>query len=209
MTIPDPAPVFYYDFGSPNAYLAHRVLPKIERRTSAKFHYTPVLLGGLFKLSGNRSPVEAFANVPLRLAYDQREIERFVSWHGLGDFRPNPYFPVNTLMLMRGAVAAEGLGVSERYIEAVFHFMWEDPRKLDDPAELTRAFGETDLPTKALLALAVDQDIKDRLAENTRLAHERGAFGVPTFLIGEELYFGKDRLEQVETVLMSSDATHG
>ncbi len=191
-------PIFYFDFGSPNAYLAHRVIPDIEARSGARFRYVPVLLGGLFKLSGNSAPLVAFAGVPKKIAYEMREIERFVARYELTAFRLNPHFPVNTLMLMRGAVAAEAEGVAERYIEAMFRFMWEDGRKLDDPAVLARSVAEAGLPAERLLAGAQDQAVKDRLAANTQAAYDQGAFGIPSFLAGGELYFGKDRLRDIE-----------
>src|SRR5215472_15563858 len=102
---------FLFDFGSPNAYLAHRVIPAIEARTGAKFVYTPVLLGGVFKATGNRSPMEAYAGIASKLAYEALETRRFVAHHGLTRYRPNPHFPVNTLGIMRGAEAARDLGV--------------------------------------------------------------------------------------------------
>jgi 2-hydroxychromene-2-carboxylate isomerase len=196
-------PIFYFDFGSPNAYLAHRLIPGIEARTGARFRYLPVLLGGLFKLTGNQAPMAAFANVPSKLAYERREMERFVERHKLSAFRMNPHFPVNTLMLMRGAVAAEAEGVFEPYVEAMFRFMWEEPRKLDDPAVLARTLSDASLPAERLLARAQQQDTKDRLAANTQAACDRGAFGIPSFLVGDELYFGKDRLRDVEDQLTS------
>ena len=191
-------PVFYFDFGSPNAYLAHRVLPGVEARTGARFEYVPVLLGGLFKLSGNQSPMTAFSAIPKKLAYEMLEMRRFVARHGLAVFRMNPHFPVNTLALMRGAVAAEEEGVFAPYVETMFHFMWEEPRKLDDPAELGAALLEAGLPAERLMKRSQEQAVKDRLAANTQSAYDRGAFGVPTFLVGDEFFFGKDRLRDVE-----------
>ena len=193
---------FLFDFGSPNAYLAHRVIPGIEARTGGRFHYVPVLLGGLFKLSGNQAPMLAFAGVPNKLAYERREMARFIEKHGLTAFRMNPHFPVNTLGLMRGAVAAEDEGVFEPYVEAMFHFMWEEPRKLDDPAVLAETLAEAGLPAERLIARAQEQEIKDRLVANTQAAYERGAFGIPSFLVGDELWFGKDRLPDVEEQLI-------
>jgi 2-hydroxychromene-2-carboxylate isomerase len=193
-------PIFWFDFGSPNAYLAHRVVPAIEARTGARFRYVPVLLGGLFKLTGNQAPMVAFAGVPTKLAYERREMERFIAAHAI-PFRMNPHFPVNTLALMRGAVAAEAEGVFDAYVEGMFHFMWEEPRKLDDPTVLAHALAEAGLPADRLLARAVDRDVKGRLAANTQDAFAHGAFGIPTFLVGGELYFGKDRLREVEEAL--------
>jgi 2-hydroxychromene-2-carboxylate isomerase len=192
-------PIFYFDFGSPNAFLAHRVIPEIEARIGRRFVYRPVLLGGLFKLTGNRSPVEAFADIPAKLAYDRLEMGRFIARHGIV-FRMNPFFPVNTLHLMRGAVAAERDGVFDEYVEAIFHFMWEEPRKLDDPEILRDTLVEAGLP-EALLARSQDAEVKARLIANTQDAFDHGAFGIPSFLVGTELYFGKDRLRDVEAEL--------
>jgi 2-hydroxychromene-2-carboxylate isomerase len=195
-------PVFYFDFGSLNAYLAWRLLPGIEQRTGARFEQVPVLLGGIFKATGNRSPVEAYAGVPAKLAYEFREIDRFIVRHGLDEFTMNPHFPVNTLALMRGAVAADEMELFEAYVAAIFHYMWEDPRKLDDPAVLEAALEEAGLPAEELLELAVDQTIKDQLVANTREAVEQGVFGLPSFIVGGELFFGKDRLRDVEEAIL-------
>lgn len=194
-------PVFYFDFGSPNAYLAHRVVPQVEARTGARFRYVPVLLGGLFKLTGNQSPVMAFANIPHKLAYENLEMRRFIARHGLTRFTMNPHFPVNTLMLMRGAVAAEAAGVMADYVEAMFRFVWEEPRKLDDPEVLAATIAEAGLPAARLMELAQSPEIKDRLMANTQEAYDHGAFGIPSFRVGDELYFGKDRLRDVEEAL--------
>lgn len=192
---------FFFDFGSPNAYLAHRVIPGIEARTAANFRYVPVLLGGLFKLTNNSAPMVAFAEIPAKTAYIRREMARFVKRHGISAFQMNPHFPVNTLMLMRGAVAAERAGVAEAYIEAMMRGMWEQGLKLDDPAVLGEAIAAAGLPARELFELAQDQGVKDKLAANTQAAADQGTFGIPTFLIGEELYFGKDSLPEVEADL--------
>lgn len=194
-------PIFYFDFGSPNAYLAHRIIPAIESRTGVRFRYVPVLLGGLFKLTGNQAPMLAFAGVPAKLAYQRMEMDRFIAKHGLTLFRMNPHFPVNTLALMRGAVAAEADGLLAPYTEAMFHFMWEEPRKLGDPDILARTLDEAGLPAARILSRAAGQEIKDRLAANTQAACEHGAFGIPSFRVGEELYFGKDKLLDVEEAI--------
>jgi 2-hydroxychromene-2-carboxylate isomerase len=197
-------PIFYFDFGSLNAYLAWRMLPGIERRTGARFDQVPVLLGGIFKATGNRSPVEAYAGVPAKLAYEFREIDRFVARHGLDEFQMNPHFPVNTLGLMRGAVAAEAEDLFEPYVAAVYHFMWEDPRKLDDPEILEAALEEAGLPGEELIALAGDQAVKDQLVANTQDAVDHGVFGLPAFVVAGELYFGKDRLREVEEAILET-----
>jgi 2-hydroxychromene-2-carboxylate isomerase len=194
-------PIFYFDFGSPNAYLAWRVLPEIEQRTGVSFRKVPALLGGIFKATGNQSPITAFADIPLKLAYEHREIQRFVAKHRLLEFRMNPHFPVNTLMLMRGAVAAEAEGVFDAYVAAAFHHMWEAPKKMDDPLIFGEAFRASHLPIDSIADRAQDPAIKDRLIANTRDAIDHGVFGLPSFVVNGELYFGKDRLREVEDAL--------
>lgn len=195
-------PIFYFDFGSPNAYFVHRVIPGIEQRTGIRFDYRPVLLGGLFKLSGNQAPMVAFAGVPKKLAYEWRESERFMARHGLTRFSMNPHFPINTLALMRGAVAAkvEGEAVFSAYVEAMFHFMWEEPRKLDDPEVLRATFAEAGIPP-VLLERMQDPAIKAQLSANTDAAYANGVFGIPSFLVGGELFFGKQCLREIEDLL--------
>ena len=189
---------FLFDFGSPNAYLSHRVIPGIAARTGCRFVYVPVLLGGLFKLTNNQPPAVAFANVKNKLAYEMLEMRRFVARHGLDAFTFNPHFPVNTLQLMRGAVAAEVDGTLAAYVEAVFRHMWERPKKMDDPEVARAALMESGLDADRLLARAQDPRVKETLTANTQRAAERGAFGIPTFFVGDEMYFGKDRLRDVE-----------
>lgn len=194
-------PVFYFDFASPNAYFAHCILPGIEARTGRSFRYVPALLGGIFKLTGNQAPMIAFAGVPAKLAYEYKEIERFIARHDLKEFNFNPHFPVNTLGLMRGAVAAEGEGVLAAYVEAIFHFMWETPRKLDDPEVFAATLAEAGLPAQRLLELIGTSEVKAQLMANTQAAVDQGAFGIPSFFVEGELYFGKDRLETLEPLL--------
>lgn len=189
---------FLFDFGSPNAYLSHRVVPGIAARTGARFVYTPVLLGGLFKLTGNQPPLVAFGNIQNKLPYEMLETRRFVARHKLDAFTFNPHFPINTLQLMRAAVAASADGVLAPYVEAVFQHMWERPKKMDDPDVARAALLESGLDAERLLAHAQQQEVKDELAAHTQRAFERGAFGIPTFFVGDEMYFGKDRLRDVE-----------
>lgn len=196
--MPTVAVQFLFDFGSPNAYLSHQVIPAIEGRTGAPFERVPILLGGLFKLSNNRSPMEAFASIPNKLAYERLEMDRFVARHGLDRFRFNPFFPVNTLRIMRAAVAAQALGCFAPYVDAVFAAMWEQQVDMGQPAEIARVLGEAGLDGQALLARAEDPEIKRRLLDNTQAAYERGAFGSPTFFVGDQMYFGKERLREVE-----------
>ncbi|MEZ6022384.1 MAG: 2-hydroxychromene-2-carboxylate isomerase [Hyphomonadaceae bacterium] len=197
-------PEFLFDFASPNAYLAHRVLPEIVARTGARFSYTPVLLGGLFKLTGNQAPMLAFANIPNKLAYEMLELRRFVARHKLDAFKMNPHFPVNTLLLMRGAVAAEMDGMLGPYVEAGFHFMWEEPKKMDDPAVWAEAIASAGLDAERLLARTKDDDVKAKLAANTDAAAKRGAFGIPSFFVGDEIYFGKNTLRDVEDAISAA-----
>ena len=192
---------FLFDFGSPNAYLCHRVIPKIERRTGVTFVYEPVLLGGIFKATGNKSPIEAFAEVKNKLVFAQLEIERFVARHKIEAFRMNPYFPVNTLMLMRGALAARSLGLLDRYVEPMFRAMWEDGRKMDDPAVVKTTLEEGGLPADEIFSAAQSPEVKQALADATARAVERGAFGAPTFFVDGAMYFGKDQLGQVEEAI--------
>jgi 2-hydroxychromene-2-carboxylate isomerase len=189
---------FLFDFGSPNAYLAHKVLPGIEARTSARFDYVPVLLGGVFKLTGNQSPMAAFGGIRNKLEYEQLETQRFIARHGLNRFRFNPNFPVNTLTVMRGAVAAGEAGCFVPYAEAVFRAMWEEGRKMDEPEVIRAALDGAGLDGAGLLAQTRDQAVKDRLLANTERAVARGVFGAPSFFVGDELFFGKDRLGAVE-----------
>lgn len=197
---------FLFDFGSPNAYFAHKVIPEIELRTGAKFEYVPVLLGGVFKLTNNKPPMIQFSGIKNKLDYDRLEINRFIARHHLTAFRFNPNFPVNTLKIMRAAVAARNEGVLARYADAAFHYMWEDTRKMDDPEVIRSALLESGLDADKLLALSESPEVKEQLMRNTAEAVERGVFGSPSFFVGSELYFGKDRLRDVEEEILASAA---
>lgn len=197
---------FLFDFGSPNAYFAHRLVPGVETRTGRRIRYVPVLLGGLFKLTGNAAPMVAFRDIPAKLAYQRHEIARFVRRHELSNFRFNPHFPVNTLQIMRGAAGAElaGPDLLARYVEAMFRGMWEEERKLDDPAVIAATLADAGLPP-ALLEQAASSAAKDRLQANTEAAADRGAFGSPSFLIDDQLFFGKDSMPDLEWWLRRAD----
>jgi 2-hydroxychromene-2-carboxylate isomerase len=197
---------FLFDFGSPNAYLAHCVIPDIEKRTGAAFTYVPILLGGLFKLTGNQSPMAAFGHIKNKLQYEQLETQRFIRRHGISDFRFNPFFPVNTLGIMRGAVAAQESGDFVRYVDVMFRNMWETPKKLDDPAVVADVLAGAGLDADDLIARAQSGPVKARLLANTESAVSRGAFGSPTFFVGDEIFFGKDRLDAVEKEIMRAGA---
>jgi 2-hydroxychromene-2-carboxylate isomerase len=192
---------FHFDFGSPNAYLSHLVIPAIEQRTAAKFQYVPVLLGGIFKATNNRSPAESLAGIKNKPDYERLEMQRFLRRHKITAFNMNPFFPVNTLALMRGAVAAQSLGVFERYVDEMFRHMWANPKKMDDPEVLRAALDESGLDSARLIALTQDPDVKNRLLENTQRSVAAGSFGAPTFYVGSEIFFGKDRLRDVEEAI--------
>jgi len=193
---------FLFDFGSPNAYFAHRVMPDIEKRTGRKFTYVPVLLGGIFKATNNKPPMVAFGGIKNKMEYEMLETRRFIAHHGLTKFQFNPHFPVNTLLVMRGAVAALLDGGLPKYVDAVMRHMWEDGKKMDDPEVARAAFDAAGLDGARILARTQEGDVKQRLADNTADAVERGSFGIPTFFVGKEIYFGKNTLREVEDEIL-------
>ena len=201
-----PSVQFLFDFGSPNAYFCHKVLPDIEARTGVRITYVPILLGGLFKLANNRSPIEAFAGIPNKLAYEMLEIRRFVQKHQLDRYTFNPHFPVNTLGIMRGAVAAQHLACFEPYAAAMFAGMWEEGLNLADPAVIATVLSRHGLDAKALMEATQTPEVKNTLMANTQQAFERGAFGAPTFFVGDDIFFGKDRLGEVEAEILRQAA---
>jgi 2-hydroxychromene-2-carboxylate isomerase len=194
-------PQFMFDVGSPNAFLSHEAIPAIETRTGVKFEYVPILLGGIFKATNNKSPAEAFAGVKNKREFHQIETERFVKRFNVKPYVWNPFFPVNTLNLMRAAIAAQLEGVFERYVEAAFHHMWREPKKMDDPEVAAKALSSSGLDAARLFARAQEPEVKAKLLENTRSAVERGAFGSPTFFVGKEMFFGKEQLREVEEMV--------
>jgi 2-hydroxychromene-2-carboxylate isomerase len=196
-----PAPQFLFDFGSPNAFLSHEAIPAIEKRTGVKFEYVPVLLGGIFKATNNRSPAESLAGIKNKPEFQMVETERFVRRFAVKPYTPNPFFPVNTLNLMRAAVAAQFEGMFEKYVEAAFHHMWVEPKKMDDPEVALKALAGSGLDAAKLFARAQEPEVKAKLIENTQAAVERGAFGSPTFFVGKEMFFGKEQLREVEELV--------
>ncbi|MBA29088.1 2-hydroxychromene-2-carboxylate isomerase [uncultured Hyphomonas sp.] len=198
---------FHFDFGSPNAYLSHKVIPDVEARTGVTFTYVPVLLGGVFKATGNQSPVMAFAGIRNKPEYERLEMMRFIERHGLTQaFAMNPHFPVNTLAIMRGAVAAQHLDVFKPYVNAIYAAMWQGAQKMDDPETIRRVLAAADLPAEALMAKAQDSGIKQELMDNTTASVERGNFGSPTFFVKDRMWFGKDRLRDVEEAILAARA---
>jgi 2-hydroxychromene-2-carboxylate isomerase len=182
------------------------VLPSIERRTGVEFEYVPVLLGGIFKATNNRSPMESRAGIKNKPEYERLEMQRFVLRNKITAFRLNPFFPVNTLNLMRGAIAAQSLGIYERYVDEMFRHMWADPKKMDDPEVLRAALDESGLDSARIIGLMQDQNVKSQLLENTQRSVASGSFGAPTFFVGKEIFFGKDRLRDVEEAIMERRA---
>ncbi|MEZ0306119.1 MAG: 2-hydroxychromene-2-carboxylate isomerase [Hyphomicrobiaceae bacterium] len=197
---------FHFDFGSPNAYFSHKLIPGIEQRTGSKFVYVPILLGGVFKATGNVAPMVAFKDVKGKLAYQRLETLRFIKKHGLTRFKMNPHFPVNTVQVMRGAVAAEADGQLEKYVDAVFRFMWEDEKKMDDPEVIRTSLDGAGLDGARTLARIQEQEVKDRLLKSTEASVARGTFGAPTFFVGDEMFFGKDKLRDVEEEIAAAKA---
>jgi 2-hydroxychromene-2-carboxylate isomerase len=194
---------FLFDFGSPNAYLAARVIPDIERRTATKFDYVPVLLGGIYKLTGNSSPADYLKGIRNKPDYMALETERFIRRHRITNFRRNPFFPVNTLQLMRGAIAAEAEGVFWPYFQAVYHHMWEEPKQMDDPGVMREALTSSGIDADKIVARSQDAAVKNRLMALTQNAVDRGAFGSPTFFVNDEMFFGKDQLRDVEEEILA------
>ena len=193
---------FYFDFASPNAYLSHKVIKNIQDRTGVEVHYIPVLLGGIVKATNNKPPMEQFFGVKNKNEYQNLEIERFIERHGLHEFKMNPHFPVISLQIIRGAIAAELDGFLEEYIDKVLVHMWEVPKKMDDPEVIKAAFEESGFDSERLISQMQNPDVKAKLISNTEEAVERGVFGIPTFFVEDEMYFGKDTLWQVEEALL-------
>lgn len=196
-----PSPLFLFDFGSPNAYLAHEAIPAIEARTGSRFAYVPVLLGGIFKATNNKSPAEALAGIKNKREFHEIETERFIKRFQVQPYVMNPFFPVNTLNLMRAAIAAQLEGVFKQYVEAAFHHMWREPKKMDDPEIAVAALNASGLDAAKLFARAQEPEVKAKLVANTQFAVDRGAFGSPTFYVGDEMFYGKEQLRDIEELI--------
>jgi len=194
---------FHFDFGSPNAYLSHLVIPQLEQRTGVSIKYLPVLLGGVFKATNNVSPAVSMQGIKNKGEYAQIETQRFVSRHNITAYNRNPFFPVNTLQIMRGAVYAGQNGFLDTYVNEIYHHMWSDPKKMDDPQVMADALTSSGLPTEDILAGIQDADIKKRLITNTERSVAMGTFGSPTFFVDSEIFFGKDKLDEFESLIKS------
>jgi 2-hydroxychromene-2-carboxylate isomerase len=190
---------FFFDFGSPTAYLACQRLLQLRTQYDMAIDFRPMLLGGIFKATGNASPV----TIPAKGRYmAELDLPRFAKRYGVS-LNFNPYFPINTLTLMRGAIAAQRQGVFEPYLEAVYRAMWVDQKNMGDPEQVAETLRDAGLDEHALLAATQDPDIKAELQASTEEAVQRGAFGAPTLFIGDEMFFGQDRLDFVEETLAS------
>lgn len=196
---------FLFDVGGPNAYLAHKVLPGLAARTGATVTYTPILLGGLFKLTNNQAPMLRYAETPAKRDYEMLEFQRFIAAHTI-PFRMNPHFPINSIQLMRGAVAAQRLNCFMPYVDTMMDAMWVEGGNLGDAAVVRDVLAVAGLDADAIMTLAQTDDVKAELVANTERAAARGAFGVPTFFIGEEMFWGKERLAQVEALILGGRA---
>lgn len=189
---------FYFDLGSPATYLAYTQLPRICAETHSELIYIPMLLGGVFKATGNASP----AMIPAKGRYMFQDLDRYARRYGV-TLKFNPHFPINTLMLMR-AVTGVQLRQPERlqaFIDCLFTALWVEGRNLDDPAIVAAALGERGFNPDDVLALSNDETVKAALKETTETAIKRGVFGAPTMFIGNQMFFGQDRLDFVEETL--------
>ncbi len=184
---------FYFDFASPNCYMAYKALPDFVAMDVVDIK--PCLLGGIFKATGNQAPMVAFGGVKGKLAYEMLEMQRFIARHKLGRFKMNPHFPINTLTVMRGLVALKDRQAD--YIEMVLTAIWEEEKNLNDPAVVGEVWAAGGFDAAGLLEKTQDPAVKAALAEKTGAAVARGVFGLPAFFVGDEMFFGKERLGQV------------
>jgi 2-hydroxychromene-2-carboxylate isomerase len=197
---------FHFDFGSPNAYLSHLVLPEIEVRTGVPWVYVPVLLGGVFKATNNVSPAVSLQGIKNKPEYQELETKRFLKKHNITNYQWNPHFPVNTLQIMRGAIVAQRDGFLAKYVDEVYRHMWAEPKKMDEPDVIRTALEESGLPADVVLDGIQDSEVKQQLIRNTEDSVARGVFGSPSFFVGDELFFGKDRLREVEEEIEAQKA---
>jgi 2-hydroxychromene-2-carboxylate isomerase len=188
---------FYFDFGSPTTYLAHQRLRQLSEQYPLEVNYIPILLGGVFKSTGNTSPVAIPAKGKYMLQHD---LPRFAARYKV-ELNFNPHFPINTLMLMRGAIAAQHLGCFGEYLDPVFNAVWVQQKNMGDPEVVGQVLTDAGLDTTALLLQTQDPAVKAELVANTEAAVERGVFGAPTLFMDGEMYFGQDRLDFIEEAL--------
>jgi|TARA_X000000368_G_scaffold89610_1_gene68352 2-hydroxychromene-2-carboxylate isomerase len=194
---------FIFDVASPNMYFCHKLIPDFKERTGVEFEYIPCLLGGIMKLSGNQPPFVAFAEIPNKNKYQLIEIERFIKQHQLKEFKFNSNFPMNTVQIQRGALAAIELGIFDEYLEIILEAMWEKNLNLADIDTFQSTLSENNIDAGSIMEIITSQDCKDKLIANTTDAVNRGAFGVPTFFFENQIFFGKDHLHQLEEYIYS------
>lgn len=189
---------YWFDFGSPAAYLAFTQLQKLEADTNSKAVYRPMLLGGVFQATGNQSP----ASVPAKGAYTFKDFDRFAKRYGV-PFNSNPYFPINTLLLMRGAIGMQQKEPERflAYCKAVFQAIWVDALNMNDPATVGAVLHNAGFDPQSLMTLANETPIKEALKATTTDAVARGVFGAPTFFVGSQMFWGQDRLDFVKEAL--------
>ena len=193
---------YIFDFASPNAYLAHKIIPILEESTGSSFEYVPCLLGGIFKLTNNRPPMIAFAEVKNKNEYMFIEMQRFMKKYSLNNFKMNSNFPLNTLNLMRGAIAAKLNDSQREYIDLIFKGVWEKDLKLDEPEVFANYLKENGLDPEFYIENIQKQEVKDILMENTSEAVEHGTFGIPTFKVDDQIFYGKDHMNFLEEYLL-------
>lgn len=185
---------FHYDFGSPNAYLVHKVIPATTARTGIEFEHVPVLLGGVFKATNNVSPAVSLQGIRNKPEYQRIETERFCRAHGIEPYKPNPHFPVNTLKMMRGAVFARSTDCYARYVDAMYDAMWAQALKMDDDDVIASVLETAGLPAREIFEGMSNPAVKQELIALTEASVNRGTFGSPTLFVGDEMFFGKDKL---------------
>ncbi len=189
---------FFFDVGSSYSYIAYKALPNFAAAHGAEIVWRPMLLGGVFKATGNHSP----ADVPAKMRWLSQDLLRWARRYGV-PFIQNPNFPINTLTMMRGAVGMQMRGQGFRkYLEAIFHAMWGEPRNLGQPDELAAVLRAAGFDAEAFMALVNDPAVKEQLKQNTEEAVARGVFGAPTFFVGEDMFWGQDRLDFVAAALV-------
>ena len=191
---------FYYDFGSPKSYFVHKLLPGIAEKYNVTVVWKPMLLGGVFKLTNNQSPMDRFKDVQGKLAYEKHETDRFVKRYSLA-YQPNPHFPIMTIGVMRGAIYTAGTDFDALYRDTVFKAIWEDQQKMDDPEVIRLTLNSALLPANEIMAATQTAKVKSELIELTNEAVSRGIFGAPTLFLGDEMFFGKESLWEIEYIL--------
>ena len=188
---------FYFDFGSPTAYLAHKRLQQLRQQYEFQLDYRPILLGGVFKATGNNSPVAIPAKGKYMLEHD---LPRFAALYDV-ELNFNPHFPINTLNLMRGAIASQQQSYADNYLNSVFNAVWVEGKNMGDPEVVAEVLQAAGLDADSILAASQHPDVKASLIAITESAVARGVFGVPTLFIGQQMFFGQDRFQFVEMAL--------